>query len=270
LDKKAKQILFKTYWSSAGWKSERTITPEDFDYAVKAGYMFKAVSMSHVQIVDRVKSILKNTDRRRVSDAFISSLSTRRLDWRSALGSYAIARNFPQHKFSGNHSCDVCGEILKPRHAEDLSVLNFERLKWGGVRHLSPKYIAFDLEQFSLADITEPTPEDLKIFKAIIETARSLDGRARPGDLEKAISRILDSNEAERRVLIEILGYCGILQPQKQKGFLDAFVKYNEREHRPVNKIDWSYPVSWWLGVDGVNENALAYFFPRSIVKDDH
>jgi len=29
LDKKAQQILFRTYWSSAGWKSESKIASED-------------------------------------------------------------------------------------------------------------------------------------------------------------------------------------------------------------------------------------------------
>lgn len=262
LDKKAKQILFRTYWSSAGWVSEPTTTQEDFDYALKAGYMFKPISLLHDDTVDWVRSTVEKTVLRRVSDAFVSSLSSRRLDWRSALGSYAVALNFPQHRFSGRLTCNVCGEIAKPKPAEDLSVLNFERLKWGGVRHLSPIYVAFDLEQFSKTDVSEPTSTDFEVFDAIIEVAKSLDGSARPGDLEKAISQIVDSNEAERRVLIEILGFCGVLRPSDHRCFFESFVNYNEREYRPVNKIDWSYPVSWWRGVDGVNESALTYFFP--------
>jgi len=265
LDKKAQQILFKTYWSSAGWKSERTTTPDDFDYALKTGYMFHPISLSHDDIVDSVKNAIKKIVRERVSNAFLSSLSSRRLDWRSALGSYAIARNFLQHKFSGKLTCNVCGEISRPKQTEDFSVLNFERLKWGGVRHLSPLYIAFDLEQFSKTDVAEPTPKDFEIFNAIIETAKSLEVSARPRDLEKALSEIVDSNVAEREVLIQILGFCGILQPQKHRGFFESFVNYNEREERPVNKIDWSYPVIWWRGADGVNEDALTYFFPQII-----
>jgi hypothetical protein len=262
LDKKAQQILFKTYWSSAGWQSEPTTTPEDFDYALNAGYMFKPVKMSHDDIVNWVVSVTKKIVLQQVSNAFLSSLSSRRLDWRSALGSFAVARHFPRHKFSGERMCDVCGEYQKPSE-EDLSVLNFERLKWGGVRHLSPVYNAFDLEQFSQTDVAEPTPKDFEVFNAIIKAAKSLDVSARPRDLEKALAKIVDSNAAEREKLIEILGFCGVLQPRKQKGFFDSFVNYNEREDRPVNKIDWSYPISWWQGVDGVNEKALAFFFPQ-------
>lgn len=265
LDKKAQQILFKTYWSSSGWKSEPTTTPDDFDYALKTGYMFHPITLSHDGIVNWVESVTKKIVRECVSNAFLSSLSSRRLDWRSALGSYAIARNFPQHKFSGNLTCIVCGEALKPRQAEDLSVLNFERLKWGGVRHLSPIYMAFDLEQFSKTDVDEPTPSDFEIFNAIIQTAKSLDEKARPRDLEKALSKTVNSNVSEREQLIEILGFCGILQPQKHKGFFESFVNRNEREVPSVSKIDWSYPISWWRGSDRVNDDALAYFFPQIV-----
>lgn len=263
LDKKAQQILFGTYWSSAGWKAERETTSQDFDYALSAGYMFKPVILSHDDIVDWVLSVTKSAVVLDISNAFLSSLSSRRLDWRSALGSFAIARHLPKHKFSSERICDVCG-IYRKSSEEDLSVLNFERLKWGGVRHLSPLYIAFDLEQFSQTDVAEPTSQDFEIFDAIIETAKSLDDGARPRDLEKALSKTVDSNQAEREILIQILGFCGILQPRKQKGFFDSFVNYNEREERSVNKIDWSYPISWWRGVDGVNENALTFYFPQT------
>lgn len=271
MDKKAQQILFKTYWSGAGWKSKPTTTPEDFDYALKAGYMFEPVNLSHDDISNWVKNVIKKVDHKNVSKAFLSSLSSRRLDWRSALGSYAIARNFLQHKFSGNLICNICGEISiskQSKRLEDLNVLNFERLKWGGVRHLNLLYVAFDLEQFVKSNVAEPTSKDFEIFNAIIKTARSLNAEARPRELEKVLSKIIDSNKAERESLIQILGFCGILQPLKHKGFFESFVNYNEREERSVNKIDWCYPISWWCGADGVSETALAYFF-QQILADD-
>lgn len=261
-DKKAQQILFQSYWSIAGRNSEPRTSKEEFKYALKAGYMFEPINTSHDEIVDWVGKSFKKVNLQQVSDAFLSSLSNRRLDWRSALGSYAIARHFPQHKFSGERLCNVCGETLKSK-AEDLSVLNFERLKWGGVRHLSPLYVAFDLEQFSKIKTSKPNPSDFEIFNQIIEKAKSLDPAARPRDLEKAISKIVKSNQSEREILIQILGFCGILQTPKYKGFFETFVNYNQREIRPVNKIDWDYPISWWQGKDGVNEKALNYFFPQ-------
>ncbi len=230
--------------------------------------MFKPVTLSHDEIVDWVIKVVKNITPLRVSNAFLCSLNSRRLNLRSALGSYAIARHLLKHKFSGENICNICGEYRNLRE-EDLSILNFERLKWGGVRHLSPVYVAFDLEQFTQIQEPEPTLEDFERFNHIIKTAQSLDNNARPRDLEKSLSKIISSNESERTTLLEILGYCGILQPQNQKSFFESFVNYNEREDRPVSKIDWTYPISWWKGSDGVNTDALSYYFPHTLTNSD-
>lgn len=50
MDKKAKNILMKTYWSASGWKDEYTITPKDFTYAKEKGLMFDAVSILLISI----------------------------------------------------------------------------------------------------------------------------------------------------------------------------------------------------------------------------
>jgi hypothetical protein len=264
IDKKAQQILFKTYWLSSGWNSKSSVSSKDFEYALNAGYMFKPVSFSHDEIVENLINIVRNIEIHQVSSAFLASLSSRRLELRSALGSFAFARNFPDHKFVGDFRCDICGEYLKDKNI-DLNVLNFERLKWGGVRHLSAVYAAFDLEQFTETEVIEPNKQDFEIFKTILDLARSVSDVAKPSDLEKLISNLLPSNKDERRVLIEILGFCGILQPQHQKGFLNSFVNDNERQERPGAKNDWDYPICWWRGKDGVNELALSAFFPHLI-----
>lgn len=261
IDKKAQKILFDTYWSSAGWKSEYKTSPDDFNYALNASYMFRPVSLKHNLVVDRVVEKLKQTELIAITDAFLASLSTRRLDWRSALGSYAISRHFPKHEFDGEFICNICGEYPKTEN-EDISIFNFERLKWGGVRHLSPSYISFDLEWFYKHNDPQPLPKDLDIFKSIIDIAGNLPHSAKLNDLERAISKVLPSNKDERRILIQILGYCGILSPSGHRTFFDSFVNYSERHIPAVNKIDWNYPVCWWTGKDGIKKEALKLFFP--------
>lgn len=39
MDKKAKNILLKTYWDSNGWKENPEISEKDFEYAKKAESM---------------------------------------------------------------------------------------------------------------------------------------------------------------------------------------------------------------------------------------
>ena len=87
MDKKAKKILFNTYWSSKGWKDYRTCytSPEDFEYAKQKGLMFDRITISHDECVKRVVNLANTITQEQVAKAFLCSLSTRRLDWRSAL-----------------------------------------------------------------------------------------------------------------------------------------------------------------------------------------
>ncbi len=40
MDKKAKSILFKTYWSSQGWKRKYETDPLDFEVRSKGHFLF--------------------------------------------------------------------------------------------------------------------------------------------------------------------------------------------------------------------------------------
>ena len=262
---KALQILFNTYWSRKGWKHEPTVPLEDYVYARNAGYMFEPVKLDHDDVIKWLKISFSAASLEEVSDAFVASLSIRRLELRSALGSFAIARNFPDHAYQGEGAiCTVCGIFKNPNKPYDLSQSNFERHKWGGVLHDQPDYAAFDLGQFAKLERVKPTQRDFDILRRIVETARNCDSLAKPRDLEKRLVDILDSNKAEREILLEILAYCGVLQPSNRPGYFDSFVNYSERRDPPGNRY-WTYPVCWWRGVNGINQEALAYYFPKLV-----
>src|SRR5579884_1814516 len=152
-DSHALRILFDTYWSPAGWKRRPYETPpEDLAYAIQSGYMFPSQKLSHDEAVARARRAVQAISMQKVGDVFLASLTTRRLEWRSALGNYAVAKQLPDHTFMGDEKwCQVC-YAYKEQEA-DWNVLNFERYKWGGVRHDHVAYAAFDLEQLSLWEI---------------------------------------------------------------------------------------------------------------------
>jgi len=267
LDKKAQRILFDTYWSPHGWKKAPSTDPVDFAYARSAGYMFDAIELTHDDIVERILAVRGRISLREAADAFVASLSTRRLDLRSALGSFAFASNFPDHRLAEETStrCHICGLYGGPRsEREDLNVLSFERFKWGGVRHTNPLYCAFDLAQFESADGLIPTEEDYLILARIVQLATTLAPNARANDLEKGIAKLVRSNPSERRILIECLAYCGVLKPSGRSGFLQAFTsaEHRNRDRPHDSKNDWRYPAIWWRGMDGINREALALCFP--------
>lgn len=274
-DNRALQILFDTFWSPAGWKRDNAIAPADFEYARQAGYLFDPVTVTHDDIVARLLTIRSRVSVEQVTDAFLASLSTRRLELRSALGSLSFAAHFPDHRLveqasrrvpSGRLHCGLCGLYgHSTAEQQDLNVLSFERWKWGGVRHANPLYCWFDLTQFEKASLAAPTQEDYSILARIVEIASGLTPKAKPNELEKRISKVIKSNSSERRVLIEILGHCGVLKPAGRHGFLQAYTSDEHRNlDRPADhKNDWNYPVIWWRGADGVDRDALNRLFPR-------
>src|SRR5580692_2307448 len=99
MDKKAVNILRNTYWSSHGWKMDKTIPIEDFEYAKSKKMMFDPISIDHQQSIEWLLKSFTDISKVHVVKCFISSLSSRRLELRSGLSSYAFARNFPKHLF---------------------------------------------------------------------------------------------------------------------------------------------------------------------------
>jgi hypothetical protein len=117
LDKKPQRILFDTYWSPHGWKKGPSTDPGDFAYARSAEYMFDAIELTHDDIVERLVTVRRRISLREAADALVASLSTRRLDLRSALGSFAFASHFPDHRLAEETStrCHICGLYGGPR-----------------------------------------------------------------------------------------------------------------------------------------------------------
>ncbi|HTN41820.1 MAG TPA: hypothetical protein VLZ84_11750 [Asticcacaulis sp.] len=272
-DKRARDILFNAYWQPAkGW-ARKPVEPEDFAYAKKRSYMFDPVRLSHDQVVDKLIEVRRIADKAAITEAFLASLSTRRLEWRSALGSYGFARHFPAHRIkssphnvfpTGAMMCHCCGLFDISRGEDlDLNVLNFERHKWGGVRRTNPVYAWFDLNTARLQTTPTATEADREILRNIVVIANSLTAKATVSHLVKMLNGVFRSSEAERRIIIEILATCGILNPKGRPGFFSEFAATTDREYPHHSKNDWNYPAIWWTGADGLDETALEYWFPE-------
>ena len=270
-DKRALKTLFDTYWSPKGWKAAgklnfvpQTLTA-DLDHARKAGLMFPPSRLSHNDAVQRIVELRSFIRPRQVGAALIASLSERRLAQRSALGSYSIALNMPEHSFTtrpgwNSFCCSICGAYeVKGEH--DLNVLNFERHKWGGVRHTDPYYIAFDLDRFISEPSDLPSDVDKSLMEQILEAVAGLGGDAKRNDLLHVIKPIFPSNESERRTLIGILGFAGVIRIPSHSGFLKSYTDFTDRQETSWNKDDWPYPVRWWRGGDGIDSDAVEFWF---------
>jgi hypothetical protein len=261
MDKKAEKILFKIYRKNE-WVDykDNIITKEEFEYAKSKGVMFDNISITHDECINEIIEMVGKISMEKVSKAFLSSLSTKHLDWRSSVASHFLAKQFTKHTYSKlisgrGHCCKICKaskyEIVGHEKYinKDLNVLNYERIKWTGARHGDLLYTLLDLRVFSTEEIPEPTNEDIIIFKNILKTIEKSQQKDYPGALEKRLSECIKSTKEERQKLMEILACIEILKP----GSYD----------RPTTgRHDWHY-VEFWRGEDGYNQNAVNKYFGK-------
>ncbi|WP_111672880.1 hypothetical protein [Algoriphagus litoralis] len=242
MDKKAKDILFKTYWTSAGWVRDenRKIEEADFKYAKEKGLMFDPLTISKAEIISKLESLTQTISKKKVTDAFLSSLSNKRLDWRSGLASYENAKRLLTEK-------DINDYYFGHGENEDLNVLNFERIKWGGVRHYSGLYNSLDLSLLDKETVSLPTKNDIEIFKSILKVIDNSEYGEPPSKLRDRIKEVYKASKSELSVLMEILGCADIIKPLRF-------------DRKVPGKHDWTF-VLHWRGEDKYYKQKVKEYF---------
>ncbi len=205
--------------------------------------MFDPFSISKSELVARLTKLLNKISKEDISNAFLCSLRTKQFELRSAIASYANALRIINGDKSD--SWDLQDEYVD----EDLNVLNFERIKWGGVRHRQALYNYFDLNLFSQLEIDIPIEEDLIIFGKILRTVeQSADGDY-PSKLRDRLKDVYKSSKDERSSLLEILACCKILNPTSY-------------DRPTTGRHDWDF-VEYWRGEDKYDSKAVYFYFKR-------
>lgn len=262
-DKYAVKILFDTYWTTGGWRNSYTTPSEDLSYAISKGVMFPPALFPHDATLRRLRRVCKAVSPIDVGNAFLASLTTREPVLRSALGSFAVARSMPDHAFTRDLvGCRICSLLIAPAEPTDLNVLNFERIKWGGVRHTQAAYQLFDLEEFRKLPPRQPTPEDIAIFHRILATIRSLPAKATAGVLEKALAGVVPSNKNERRQMIEVLCLSGVIAYPHYRDIFDDTTPPSDRRYRDT---DWGVPAMYWRAEAGYSVQRVKEYFPQAV-----
>ena len=265
---KGLELLFATYSNEGRWR-HKAPTAEDYAQAKAEGYMFDpAPILTHDETLQALFNVLTKISPEDVANAFLYSLSTRQLQYRSALGSYYYAVSIPNHNHDNSGCCNFFNwfqmdySTTPEREFGGYNVFNFERYKWGGVRHTYPEYALFDLEQFLLLPKVIPSGEDWKILKAILQTMNELLPSKKAGAYQALITKrkLLKSNKSEVQILLEILGICGVLSAQDAPCYCDCFVDVYHRS--PMEHTnDYDYPVNRWHVSDGVNRERFQKVF---------
>lgn len=265
--KTAQKESLKNWWD---WDTYmQYITKDDFAYAKLHSAMFDKVSLHHNDIIKRIKNAVATIDKQNVVDAFVYSLSSRKLEYRSFLSSYCIASVLPEHDFTpcplpNDTICSICGlNTYEFKEPIDFNTINFFKYNHGSCFD-SAVSILFDIEQFSTFSIVKPTDDDYRVLGELKKAIKASLPNDRIPQLKKNISKIIKSNDEERLGLINILGVIGILHDDEHFGYADKYVSYTEREERSVRFDDAAYPAGWWQGKFGVDEEKWNYWFGNS------
>lgn len=213
-------------------------------------------SSSHDERVERARAAANRLTFDEVRAGFIASLTSRRLDLRSALSSYIVARSLPSHTFDADSRGPRCPVCDLSGCTNNLNVLNFERFKWGGVRKLDVSYVAFDLEQFERAPRLMPTRSDFETLEGLIVSIRACPPATTATQLANAL-KVIPGNRDERKTPIDSLGIASILDTRDHPGFLREFIPAPERRLPNRHFIDSAYPACWWTAAEGINDAAL-------------
>lgn len=269
---KGQKILLKLYQES-GFAKSMPLTEQqkaDFELAKSEGYMFDYPQpISHEETMKRLADVLSAISREDVANAFLYSLSTRQLEYRSALASYYYAIAIPKHENAPDNYniCTVCGwkqwdsdpNNFELKHG--LNQINYWRYKFGGVRAKLNEAL-FDLEQFAKLPKVAPCNEDIEILKKILGCVNLLTGwRDRAAKLQKAVihQKIFKTNSYEVENLLTALGICGVLTERNYPALEEKFVTYDEIKRLQFS--EWDYPINMWRAYCGVNKERLFKVF---------
>lgn len=248
MNKKAVQILNRLMDD----QKKHSVSAEELAYARKMGVVVEDQPITHDQAIDILEQVFEAVSLEDATQAFLYSLSSRDVDYRYILASYAYARSW--FSFDQGRTQEVPEKLTG-------SFFNWVKHRGGGIWETIGKPI-FYLEQFASMELRVASDVDVEILRSILELADSMEDKASGSALATAIrtAKLLPCNQAEVVGILETLGICGILDVPGHPGFLHSFTPPLERDTGDLRQ-SLSYPLNWWRGADGVNwENGVEVF----------
>ncbi|ENT4820042.1 TPA: hypothetical protein U2Q33_004883 [Citrobacter farmeri] len=278
INKKALKILKKYNVLAEGYRlREYPLNERKMEYAekhciseeekmilTKNGLGFEPIDITHDEALRKSFLFFELIHKNNITATFLSSLSSSRLDYRSGLSAFAIMQTMPKHRFEKNQAsfCKICSAEEDKKHF-DLTSLNQTRFFSGSLAVFKTPYeISFFLEQQSRLEVVQPNGKDFSIFNAILKIIVDAESGEKLTSIIKKI-RVIDGfriTTDQCRYLLETLGFCGIMETKEHKGYLTYFTNPGLAPSKS-HSSNWAYPVDFWTGGDGINREALKFWF---------
>lgn len=254
MDKHLLKLLYGIYWESGkGWKRQPDLPSDsDFQKLVDFGLASNPIEISHDDVLKRYWNLYPKIDLGIIAAKFVASFSKKNLEYRADLMAFSrLPIKIESHKFDGKGFCNCCG--VPESNVYDFTKNQFMRYKFGAGCMFYLMNNVLTLES-SHSQKIEPTEKDIEIFRSILETIKDLSPEGGSQELKNKLKGLFQSNDDERRNIIELLGDLNILSPSDASNA--AYAKVPTRSN-------WFGQVSVWKARDGINEDNLKMWFGK-------
>ncbi|WP_338540050.1 hypothetical protein [Paenibacillus tundrae] len=272
------RLLKQIYSENMVWDEElqasRHVMPEsipiqDREALETAGrHPNQFIKPQHDETIAELKMLAEHWTLDEAVQAFVASLWSSPMIWRSLLTGKLIASNMPNHEhrpYPSSEICEICG--LSVNQAEDKTIQWYWRMTEGTPLDGDPFGHVLALRE--LIDVKEkdlpvPNEYDRWTFRAVLTVLRTLPPKTRyskAAALLKKEGLLPTKTEYVYRNLLETLALIGILDTPEHPGLITAFTSYRERDQRPNVRVEVQAPLAWWDSSVGVNEENLARLF---------
>lgn len=258
IDKKTLKIL-KEY--SPYSSCYRPLSEEEKAYLISQNIAVGKINITHDEACQLAMQAYQNVSKQQVLDSFLYGLAHQLSVYCSAWSAYAMMIHFSPHEFqskNNNFQCDIC--LSFKQSSEDLVVT--KQLSLWGFTPRDMYQIYFNLNSIAKdCDIHSIKIGEDRLVE-ILTIIKNLPDNISPRLLVKELKQKLSFKMTNKDIsfLIDTLGVCGILQAKNKPSFLQEYFPA-KIEEKKSHSSDWSYPVDFWLSQDGINIDAVNFWF---------
>lgn len=269
-------LLKQIYSGPTRWDEElqasrhdvsQSISAQDLDALEAAGHEpNRYVRPQHDETLNELKKLANQWTLEDAAQAFVASMWSAPMLWRSLLTGKLIASSMPDHEhtpYPSSSTCQICG--LSVDQATDTTLQWYWRMTNGTPLDGDPFGQVLALRELAAAqELPIPNDYDRWTLRAVLTVLRELPPKTRYSKAAIALKkeRLLPTQkEYAYRDLLETLALIGILDTPEHPGMITEYTTYIQRDARPNVRVEVQAPLAWWDSSVGINENNLNKIF---------
>jgi hypothetical protein len=244
-----------------------TITKAELEQLAACGHAPNHfVKPNHDEVLMELRQFAQRWTIEEATQAFVASLWSAPIIWRSLLVGKLLATGIPHHEYTPYPSsaiCQICG--LSEGGSVDTSLQWYWRMTSGTPLDGNPFGCMLALKELANEkQVPTPTEYDIWTFRAILTVLRSLPPETRyskAAPILKKVALLPTKNKFAYTDLLETLALIGLLDTEDYPGMATSFTSYKKRDERPNTRVEVQAPLAWWNSSIGINNGTLISIF---------